>query len=341
MERSMSQTDNSEGTRSLLPEQDEPPAKVSPSRGVRSNRKTSAHEFALQRAAEALTRKQQIQESMVLQEMLPFWTDEHRGVPNPIIRSGLFGAKLPSARSFTKAEKVASLGNYQLNYTGEELLQEDLSVWISLLNFASKARFGDAVFVTGYKLIKDLGWRMHGDSYTNAKESISRLKANEIVIQLNDGSAGYAGSLIREYAWSAHSPEGKLMWMVRFEPRIIELFQKELVSTIEWEQRKMIPVKNSLARWLHAFYSSHTRPIPYTVAKLHELCKSEEKNLRAFKSRLIKCMALLIKIGAIESYRVEEREGEGMDFFHVTKAPAPVRLLSQTLTRRLASPDAK
>jgi TrfA protein len=335
----MSQTDNSEGVTDLLADQDREPATVSPSRGVRAKRKTSAHDFALQRAAEALARRQNAQEEIVLQEVLPFWTDEHRGVPNPILRSGLFGAKLPSARHFTKAQKVASLGNYDLNYTGEELLQEDLSVWISLLNFASKQRFGDAVFVTGYKLIKDLGWRMHGDSYTNAKESISRLKANEIVIQLSDGSAGYAGSLIREYAWSAHSPDGKLTWMVRFEPRIIELFQKELVSTIWWEQRKLIPVKNSLARWLHAFYSTHTKPIPFTVAKLHELCKSEEKNLRAFKARLIKCMALLIKIGAIESYRIEEREVEGevKDFVHVAMPPAPVRLLSQTLTRRLAT----
>lgn len=227
------------------------------------------------------------------------------------------------------------LSNFKITYTGEELLQEDLSVWMSLVNLASQRKWGDALYITGYQLVKDLGWRMHGDSYDTCKESIARLKANSVNIEVKSGDAGYSGSLIREYAWTANSPDGRVMWMVRFEPRIVELFSKDMVTFVEWQMRKQIGPRNKIALWLHAFYMSHTNPFPYTVGKLHELAQSEERNMHNFKARLFKALTLLQEKGFLTSFEIKPSKHVEQSMVHVNKAQGPVKALSRTVTQRI------
>lgn len=290
----------------------------------------SSMEFVKEKAAQALAARQRAQEQLVLQEVLPLWTDEHRGVPNPMIRSGLFGTKSSGARTFLKGEAIASLSNISVFYKGEELLQDDLSVWLALLHMASSQALGDVLYFSGYELIKDLNWRMHSDSYTRAKESISRLKANELKIQEKSGRGGYAGSLIREYAWDATLPDGNVKWMVRFEPMIAEMFKDDTVTFLAWEQRRKLNSKATLALWLHTYFTSHRDPFPITVQKLHELCKSTEKEIRFFKKRLRAALDKLVDIGFLTTYEITG------DRVEVTKAPVRISAnLKKAVTQRI------
>lgn len=295
------------------------PSGPSTTRGLRTKRSSST-EWARERAALALASRQSQQAAVVLQEVLPLWDDIHRGVPNPMIRSGLFGTKASGTRAFVKGDQVASLSNFSILYKGEELLQDDLSVWMALINMSRNNKIGDSIFFTGYELIKDLGWRMHSESYNRAKESISRLKANELKIQVKTETSGYAGSLIREYAWNAANPDGGVCWMVRMEPTIAELFRHDTVTFIEWEQRKAIGPRAALTLWLHSYFSSHREPLPISVGKLHELCKSEEKHMKSFKARVRKSLERLVEVGALTAYSIVE------DMVHVKRAP--LRLMS-------------
>lgn len=291
---------------------------------------TASLQWAKEKASEALARRQDAQEALVLQQVLPLWTDEHRGVPNPMIRSGLFGTKVSGNRLYLKGEAIASLSNFNIVYKGEELRQDDLSVWLALMNMAARQRFGDAIYFSGYELIKDLGWRMHSESYNRAKESISRLKANELKIQVKSGDSGYAGSLIREYAWSAMSPEGGEKWMVRFEPMIAELFREDSVTFLAWERRRQIGPRASLTLWLHSYFTSHREPFPITIQKLHELCKSDEKELRFFKRRVKASLERLVEIKFLTSFEIV---GETV---HVKKAPVRLPNLKPAATTRLS-----
>jgi hypothetical protein len=293
----------------------------------------SSVEWARDQAAKALQRRQNSQAATVLQEVLPLWNDEHRGVPNPMIRSGLFGTKATGNRQFIKGEAVASLSNFSIIYKGEELLQDDLSVWMSLLNMARHKRIGDAIFFSGYELVKDLGWRMHSESYDRCKESISRLKANELKVEVKTGTGAYAGSLIREYAWAAETPTGDVKWMVRFEPMIAELFQEDSVTFLAWEQRKKIGSRASLALWLHSYFTSHRDPLPITVQKLHELTKSDEKEIRFFKRRVRNALDRLVEIEFLTTYQFVG------DTVHVKKAPLRLGAavsLKNTVTAQLS-----
>jgi hypothetical protein len=291
---------------------------------------TAALEWAHQRASEALARRQNAQEAIVLQQVLPLWTEDHRGVPNPMIRSGLFGTKASGNRQFLKGEAIASLSNFNIIYKGEELLQDDLSVWLALMNMAARQRIGDAIFFSGYQLVKDLGWRMHSDSYNRCKESISRLKANELKIQVKTGDSGYAGSLIREYAWAALTPDGEEKWMVRFEPMIAELFREDSVTFLAWEQRRQIGPRATLALWLHSYFTSHREPFPVTIAKIHELCKSDEKELRFFKRRVKAALERLVEIGFLTTFQIVG------DTVSVKKAPVRLPNLKAAVTTRLS-----
>lgn len=117
-----------------------------------------------ERTERSVAAKRNIVESRVLQTELPFWNDDNRGVPNPFIRSGIFsvGRVTDERRSFVKKLEVPSLSNYSINYTGAELHQDDLDVWMSLINMARAQHISDSVLFTGYELIRDLGWTKNG-----------------------------------------------------------------------------------------------------------------------------------------------------------------------------------
>lgn len=301
---------------------------TSKSLGLRTRR--SSLDWANDKSAEILTRRQQEQANRILQQVLPLWDDQHRGVPNPMIRSGLFGTRASGDRQFVKGDTVASLSNYTILYRGEELHQDDLSVWMALLNLAREQRIGDLVFFSGFQLVKDLGWRMHSESYARVRECIARLKANELTVQVKEGGTGYAGSLLRDYGWNAERPDGGTSWMVRFEPQIAELFGPDTVTFLEWEQRKLIGPRNATVLWLHAYWSSHREPLPISLVKIHELCKSSDKNLKSFRARVRKGLDRLVEIGFLASFAIDKN-----DMIFIKRAPLRLTTVKPAEKRRL------
>ncbi len=251
----------------------------------------------------SLLRQRAEADARVMQTALPIWDEENRGVPNPFIRSGLFSVKNTENRLFMQKMPVASLSNYQITYTGQELQQDDLSVWMSLINFFRNQSMSDSVLFTGYSLIKDIGWRMHSESYKRAKESIERLKVTGIEISTNNKETAYSGSLIREYAWTAQDAKGNGRWMVRFESKVSTLFMEDTTTLLEWETRKKIGTRATVAQWLHSFYSSHREPLPLTVAKLYELCRSGD-SLSSFRRNIKTALKRLVDIDFLASFSI-------------------------------------
>lgn len=60
---------------------------------------------------------------------LPLWPEPKRGTPNSFIRSALFAAIQSKDRVFLKEATLASQKGIAVKFTGEQLNQEDLSVW--------------------------------------------------------------------------------------------------------------------------------------------------------------------------------------------------------------------
>ena len=284
---------------------DEPVVRQGRGLRVRSTSKPSSWEFAKAKAEAAKNASTVDYDQMLLQLMVPDFSDVFRGVPNPFLRGGLFTARSKSERNNLPGVKVASLSNFDIEYKGEELRQDDLSVWMSLISRARNQPLGDKVYFTGYALIKDLGWSMNKVGYARAKACIERLKLTSLKISSKDLKAAYAGSLIRDYAWDAIDDSGNAKWMIRFEPKIAQLFGNSNTTLLEWEERKQLGTRGTLLQWLHGYYSTHGVPIPMLVTKLHELCESEEKSIPNFTIRLRKALETLLSIGFLVRYRID------------------------------------
>lgn len=272
--------------------------------------------YAKQRA-EAIKAQQGQQQELLLQEGFPLWNDGRRGVPNPLIRGGLFTTRRTPDRENLQLQTIVSLSNFAIRYSGTELRQDDLSVWLSIVNLGRVQPLGSPIYFTAYSLIKDMGWRLHSESYAKIKDCIERMKATSLRISTAQDRDGYAGSLIRDYAFNTTNENGDARWMVRLEERVAKLFTFDQTTLIEWEQRRKIGSRALLTLWLHTFYSSHKEPIPYKVAKLHELCRSEEKNMANFKIRVRQSMEKLIDVGLLESYKITD------DVVHVIRQKFP------------------
>lgn len=256
-------------------------------------------------AAVQIQQKSKIDERR-LQDSFEFWDDNNRGVPNPLIRGGIFGVGTNEVRKFLSKHKIPSLSNYSITYTGQDLQQDDLTIWLALINLARNQPMSDAIYFTGYSLIKDIGWRMHSDSYKRARESIDRLKVTAIEISTVDQTKGYAGSLIRDYSWDEKDDRGKTRWMVRFEPRVSILFMNDTTTLLEWQVRKQIGTRATTAQWLHAYYSSHRDPYPITIDKIYELCRSND-DIASFKHTLIRALNKLIEVGFLSKFEIQGR----------------------------------
>lgn len=259
-------------------------------------------EFLRRKTEEALLRQEGAFDA--LQEVIPLWSEDHRGVPNPFIRGGLFTTRRSTAREAIKAQKIVSLSNYSISYSGEELRQDDLSLWVCLLTRSRAMKIGEPIYFTAYSMIKDLGWRMHSENYEKLRNSIERMKLTSVNVLTNNSQSGYAGSLIRDYAFDAVDGNGDVKWMVRLEPAITNLYNFDSTTLLEWNQRRKIGARATIALWLHSFYSSHRDPIPFSVGKIHELSRSEEKKMANFRIRLRQSLEKLVEIGFLTSYSI-------------------------------------
>lgn len=71
---------------------------------------------------------------------LPLWPEPKRGTPNSFIRSALFAAIQSKDRVFLKEAPLASQKGIVVKFTGEQLNQEDLTVWETLAHLAQWER---------------------------------------------------------------------------------------------------------------------------------------------------------------------------------------------------------
>lgn len=260
----------------------------------------------------ALIKKSVAIEERVLQHTFPGWDEDKRAVPNPFVRSGLFSVKnnKDDERKFLDKLVLPSLSNYRIEFTGKELQQDDLTVWLFLINCAKKQPIADSVYFTGYQIVTDLGWSINSKSYTRAKRSIERLKVTGLEVSSVNATTGekeqaYGGSLIREYSWDALDGEKNIKWMVRFEPKISLLFLEDTTTLASWEIRKAIGSRATVAQWLHYYFESHSEPFPISIKKLHELCRSDD-SVSSFRGSIKRALDKLVEVEFLTSYSIEK-----------------------------------
>lgn len=131
---------------------------------------------------------------------LPVWHEPKRGTPNSFIRSALFAAIQSKDRIFVKDQILASQQGITIKFTGEQLNQEDLTVWETLVHLARQHELGHICSFTAHGILKVLELDTGGKDHKRLHSSIMRLTA--CVVQINNEGKTYFGSEVAPENWT-------------------------------------------------------------------------------------------------------------------------------------------
>jgi hypothetical protein len=251
-------------------------------------------------------KKAKLAERAVEINQLPLWPDVMRSLPNEILRSALFNARnRKNPRLMMKSEPVAVIGDGRISYRGEELRQDDETVWLQLVHLARQHVAGQLVEFTAYSFCKSIEWSINSKSYDRLKECLRRMQATGLDVYSKRLEQGVSLSMIPFFEYEDSETRKSLpRWRVRIAPELVNLFGENYFTRIEWAQRLQLP--DGLATWLHGYFATHKIPHPIkieTIARGAGLTETDKSELR----RLIKrALTNLVNCGFLLDFNAEK-----------------------------------
>ena len=228
---------------------------------------------------------------------LPLWPEPKRGTPNSFIRSALFAAIQSKDRIFLKESTVASQKGITVKFTGEQLNQEDLSVWETLAHLAREHPLGHVCEFSAHSLLKSLGLHTGLSQHKQLHSTIVRLTA--CAVEITHEGKTYFGSLVK----SGIKDEVTSHYRVELNRELIRLFGDNQWTALDWRQRQKLRGKH-LAQALHAFYSTHRQPFPIKMETLRGYVGSRNTQKAGFKVKLRSAFEDLVAIGFLTAYTI-------------------------------------
>lgn len=230
---------------------------------------------------------------------LPLWPEPSRGIPNSILRSALFGIVRRGRRRYVDKALIASWADITIRYTGINLDQSDLDVWLLAVHLARRQDLGSQIRFSAYGFLNSIGRSKGKQNRDWLKNVFTRLTACAVEIVV--GNRTYTGPLVHEFFHDSDTKE----YVLAVNPRLAMLFD-DGYSLLAWETRTVL--RTELAKWIHCFVCSHAPGETHRIGVegLLELCGSESKNLREFRQRLREAMGELETIGELKAWCLTE-----------------------------------
>jgi hypothetical protein len=256
---------------------------------------------------------------------LALWPESERGIPNELVRCAVFSAKnRKERREVYRANAplvVPVIGGGEVVYIGEELRQDDETVWMQLVHLSKEAR-SEVVTFTPYSFLKAIKWPIKGASYTRLLTSIRRLATSGLEVYSSRFDKGVSTKLIAKYEYSKGTDTPWKVQVFHREDELLFLFDK-LYSRLDWETRLALP--EGVTTWLHGFFSSHREPYDHKIETLAigaglTLESDEDAGLDE-AARVAKRKARLREIKRIITKALEALQESGfLDSFEVTRS---------------------
>lgn len=254
---------------------------------------------------------------------LALWPESERGIPNELVRCAVFSAKnRKERREVYRADAplvVPVIGGGEVIYIGEELRQDDETVWMQLVHLAKESR-QEWVTFTPLSFIKAIKWPVKGTSYTRLLTSIRRLHTSGLEVYSSRFDKGISTKLIAKYEYAKKSDTPWRVQVFSKDDQLLFLFDK-LYSRLDWETRLALP--EGVSTWLHSFFSSHREPYDHKIETLAagaglalllpedelldetaQLAKRKER-LRVAKKTIIRALTALQEMGVLESFEIK------------------------------------
>lgn len=236
-------------------------------------------------------------------KQLPLWSDGLRCLPNEIAHSALFNAKnRRQAREYLRQSNIAVIGEGKISFTGEELRQDDETVWLQLLHLAKECPLGSTVKFTPYSLCKAVGWSIDGRSYERLRQSLGRMQATSLSIYSERLKEGVSLSMIPLFKWRDENGMALSQYQVKVAPELLALFGDVHYTKLEWSQRCALP--DGMATWLHSYYASHSKPYAVKIGTLKRGAGITTENLASLRQLIERALTKLVDVGFLESWQI-------------------------------------
>ena len=237
---------------------------------------------------------------------LPLWPEVMRSLPNEILRSALFNARnRKNPRAMMKSEPVAVIGDGRISYRGEELRQDDETVWLQLVHLARRHVAGQLIEFTAYSFCKDIEWSINSKSYLRLKECLRRMQATSLDVYSKRLERGVSLSMIPFFEYEDSETQKKLQrWRVRIAPELVELFGDNYFTRLEWKQRLQLP--DGLATWLHGYLATHRIPHPIKIETIAFGAGLTETNKPELRRLVKRALTNLVNCGFLTEFDVNE-----------------------------------
>ena len=229
---------------------------------------------------------------------LPTWREDRYGSPNSFLRSALFAAIQSKDRVYLNKAEVFSQQGISISYTGQQLNQEDMTVWLALVDLMKKNPLGTECKFTAHEILKYMGLPTGGTQYEQLEIAVCRMTA--CLVRIETERYIYGESLIEGFVIDKDTNQ----YRVKLSRHLIKLFGDCDWTAIDWEQRKQLRNK-PLCLKLHEYYSSHEKPLPVSLEFLSNITGSVNKQKAGFKTKVKTAFEQLVKIGFLRSYSVE------------------------------------
>jgi hypothetical protein len=243
-----------------------------------------------------LMQKKAMERAALAPALLPTWPETKRATPSAFLRSALFSAVQSKNRVFLNAVVLGSQEGITVRFTGEQLNQEDLTLWENLVHLAKEQPLGNVCEFTAYDILKTIGLGDGGIERQILHKGIIRLTACAVEI-LVDGKNTYFSNLIAQ----GIRDEETGYYKIQLSKSLIKLYNQN--TWVDFEQRAKLR-KKPLAQFLHGYYSSHKAPFPVKIETLYKLSGSKNKQKADFKRKIIASLGELVKIGFLEGYSI-------------------------------------
>lgn len=242
---------------------------------------------------------------------LPSWESGTFGLPNSLIRSGLFSVGVTPVLVATE-RKVQTQGPVALKLAGW-LTDYDCQVFASLLNLAKDKPLAEAhspwLPASFWSFAQDMGLKSGPNVHDAIKKSLIRLDSARIRIRVNKldiklSQLVEVGFLdkdgVRSKGLSSKSSAGESI-ALRVPQAVAELF-----GYAAWTKVPAALTKYSgLVRWLATYYSSHAKSYPVAIADMHGFTGST-CSMTEFRRRLKVALTKLQSADTPDELRVED-----------------------------------
>jgi hypothetical protein len=237
------------------------------------------------------------------QFLIQHFKDEHR-IPNAVLRSAVFAARnVTTERLSFECVRAFAVGSLEVVLIGRQLDQSDMDVLLALHDHAQS--YGTVFVVSRYALLKTLGKPNCSRSYEWLKLSLYRLGCAGIAVH---SCGGMSMQSFITWKMPHDAPKGTPAHVeVTLHRDWYQLFglDGEDWSRVSRSERQALR-RNTTAKALHAYYSSHAKPGVHTYETLGALCGLRITAKKHLRQELIRAHEALKRIKFI---RYTEADG--------------------------------